>query len=77
MKVADLLKINRFSFEMMSKLDIKHKDWKFLELYQDYECLRQAKEKYSYIMAVLAEKYRISESTVKRVIKRLSREVIF
>ena len=37
--------------------------------------MRKNSEKFRYIIAYLAEKYNTSESTIKRVVKRLSREV--
>ena len=77
MNAAELLKINKFLMEMMSKVGIKHTDWRFLEMYDEYLCMRKARDKYAYIIAVLSEKYKVSESTIKRLIKRLSREVIF
>lgn len=63
--------------EMMSKCGIKVEDWKHLKMYEEYLDMRKKCEKFRYIMAYLAEKYKISESTVKRIVKRLSEEVMF
>lgn len=62
---------------MMSKHDIKLNDWKHLQMFEEYCVLREEREKFRYIIAMLAEKYKVSESTVKRVVKRLAKEVIF
>lgn len=75
MTAAELVKINSISMELMSKYDIKQNDWQFIEMYDKYRSLREQGEKYCYIVASLAEKYHISESSVKRLIKRFSREV--
>ena len=75
MKVIELVKINRKPMELMSKCDIKQSDYQYIELFDEYKRLRDNKEKYWYIIASLAERYQISESSVKRLIKRLSREV--
>ena len=76
MKVIELVKINRKPMEMMSKCDIKHSDYQYIDLYDEYHKLRNNNEKYWYVIAILAKKYHISESSVKRLIKRLSAEVI-
>ena len=60
----------------MSKHDIKPNDWKHIEMFEEYLDMRRNKDKFRYIMAYLSEKYKISESTVKRIIKRLSEEVM-
>lgn len=61
---------------MMSKYGIKTEDWKHVEMFEEYLDMRRNCEKFRYIMAHLAEKYRMSESSIKRIIKRLSGEVI-
>lgn len=45
-------------------------------MYEEYLSLRQDRLKTTHIIAHLAEKYFVSESTVKRVIKRFSKRVI-
>lgn len=76
MKIVELIKISTESLKMMSKHDIKLNDWKHVEMFEEYLDMRSRCEKFRYIMAYLAEKYRMSESSVKRIVKRLSREVM-
>ena len=76
MKVIELVKISIETLKMMSKHDIKLNDWKYIEMFEEYLDMRSNKDKFRYIMAYLAEKYKISESTVKRIVKRLSEEVM-
>lgn len=76
MKIAELVKISMETLKMMSKVGIKTDDWRHIEMFEEYLDMRKNCEKFRYIMAYLAEKYRISESTVKRIVKRLSGEVI-
>ena len=76
MKVVELVKISIETLKMMSKHDIKLNDWKHIEMFEEYLDMRRNREKFRYIMAYLAEKYKISESTVKRIVKRLSEEVM-
>lgn len=76
MKIAELMKISMEMLKMMSKCGIKTDDWRHLEMLDEYHSMRENCEKFRYIMAYLSEKYRMSESTVKRIIKRLSGDVI-
>lgn len=76
MKGVDLIKINKVGMELMSKIGLKTDDHQYLELYDTYLDMRRVGEKVAYIIAHLAEAYHISESSVKRIIRRLSREVI-
>ena len=75
MKVVELVKISMEALKMMSNSGIKTEDWRHIEMYEEYEDMRKNCEKFRYIIAYLAEKYKTSESTIKRVVKRLSREV--
>ena len=76
MKGVDLIKINRVGMELMSKIDLRTSDYQYLELYETYLAMRAQSEKVAYIIAHLANLYHISESSVKRIVRRLSREVI-
>lgn len=75
MKVVELVKISRFALEMMSKYDIKLNDWQYVKMYEEYTNMRHDREEFRYIIAHLSEKYHVSESSVKRIVRRLSREV--
>lgn len=75
MKVVELVKISKDVLKMGSKSDLRVKDWQHLEMYEEYCLMRTASEKFRYVIAYLAEKYRVSESTVKRVVRRFSKEV--
>ena len=61
---------------MMSKFGLSVEDVRHIPMYEEYLSLRQDRLKTTHIIAHLAEKYYVSESTVKRVIKRLSNRVI-
>ena len=49
-------------------------DTEYINLYADYHKLKENGEKVSYIVAVLADRYDISERTVYNLIKRFSSE---
>ena len=77
MKIVELVKISTETLKMMSNSGIKTGDWKHVAMFEEFQMMRLNKDKLRYIMAYLAEKYKISESSVKRIVKRLSEEVIF
>lgn len=76
MKVVELIKISKETLKMLSKSDIRIGDWQHVKMYEEYLSMRLNREKFRYIMAHLAEKYKLSESSVKRILKRLSGEVM-
>lgn len=75
MKAARILLIGCELLKMMSICDLRIDDYKYLELYSEYVKARNNKVKYSAIIYDLAEKYGISESSVKRIIRRFEREI--
>ena len=76
MRGVELVKISIETLKMMSNSGIRTGDWQHVKMYEEYLDMRSKCEKFRYIMAYLAEKYRLSESSVKRIVKRLSSEVM-
>lgn len=77
MKIVELIKISTETLKMMSNSGIRTDDWKHIQMFEEFQAMRLKKDKFRYILAFLSEKYKISESSVKRIVKRLSSEVIF
>lgn len=75
MKSVEFLKIAREMLKLMSANDLRREDYKHIELYDDYTHLRGEGEKVEYILSVLSSRYKLSESTIKRIVRRFSREV--
>ena len=75
MEIIEILKIGSELLKLMSEFDLRRDDYKYIELYNDYARMRGEGEKVDYILCLLSSKYKLSESTIKRVVKRLSREV--
>lgn len=71
MKVIEILKLNRELLKICRDVGIRLDDVQYIELYNDYNRLLAAGEKVSYIVAVLAERYAVSERKVYALIKRL------
>lgn len=75
MKIYELLQFNKELLKRLCFAGIKPDDYKYADLFADYELLSQEGEKKTYIVACLADKYNISERQVYAVIGRLSQEL--
>ena len=75
MKVVEFLKIGRELLKVMSSLGLRRDDYQHIELYEEYVIMRAEGEKVDYILRYLSERYKLSESTIKRIVRRFSREV--
>ncbi len=70
-----LLKINLNQVKTMSKCGLSVDDVRYVPMYEEYLSLRREGVSKERIYQYLGNRYFVSESTVKRVIKRLSRRV--
>ena len=61
--------------KLMSDYDIRCADYKYIGLCEEYVRMRNNGDKVEYILRYLSERYKLSESTIKRVVRRLSQEV--
>jgi hypothetical protein len=77
MKVVEILKLSRNFLEVLHKSCIKVEDCKFIELFEEYTRMMECGAKSSYVVAVLAEKYKICERKVYYIIKRLGKDCKF
>lgn len=75
MKIVEFLDICSGLLKFLCENGLKANDYKHLDLYKEYSCMRKDKMKLDYILAILSERYSLSQSTIKRIIKRLSKEV--
>lgn len=74
MKIIEIVKINRELLKNLHAAGVRMEDEQFVDLYTDYTAMHQRGEKVSYIVAVLADRYDISERTVYSLVKRFSSE---
>lgn len=70
MKVYELLALNRELIERMCAAGVRLDDVRYVGLYRDYLRMKGAGGKVSYIVAVLAERYGVSERKVYSILKR-------
>lgn len=75
MKAIEFLKIGRELLKTMSNCDLRLDDFKHIELYEEYARMRSEGEKVDYVLYFLSRKYKVSESTIKRIVRRFSNEV--
>ena len=74
MTIYEALKFNREVLEKLRKAGVRLDDCAYLDLYSDYEAMRLMGEKVSYIVAVLADRYGVSERKVFYLIKHFQSE---
>lgn len=70
MKVIEILNFNRELLKRLQAVGIRLEDARYIDLYEDYTRLLEYGEKVSYAVAVLSEKYSVSERKVYALVKR-------
>ena len=70
-----LLKLNLNQVETMSKCGLSVDDVRYVPMYEEYLSLRREGVPKERIYQHFKSRYQISESTVKRVVRRLSQRV--
>ncbi len=70
-----LLKLNLNQVNIMSKCGLSVDDAKHIPMYEEYLSLLRESVPKERIYQHFRKKYHVSESTIKRVVKRLSRQV--
>jgi len=75
MLAIELLKISREILKSLSEVDVRLDDYRHIGMYNEYRELAEQGLKKEYIRRVLAEKYKVSESTVFRVVSRLEKHI--
>lgn len=71
MKIAEILFLCADFMKILHKYGVRMDDYKYVELYKDYCNMRLCGDKTSYIVAVLADHYKICERQVYKVLKKL------
>ena len=74
MKVIEILNLSRKTLEILQKACIKIGDVQYVDLFNDYEAMARCGTKKAYVIAVLAEKYGISERQAYYLIKRFGKD---
>ena len=74
MTVFDILNLYQTPFRLMLKSGIHIEDVNYIDLYKDYSRMIAHGDKVTYVVAVLADKYQVSERKVYTLLKRLSHD---
>ncbi len=69
MTIFEVLKFNRELLERLHRIGVRLEDTAYIDLFVDFNNMVGAGEKVSYVVAVLADKYSISERKVYSLIK--------
>ena len=76
-EVIEILNFNRELLKRLLAAGIRLEDARYIDLYADYTRLLDRGEKVSYVVAVLSEKYSVSERKVYSLVKRFRSECNF
>lgn len=70
MKVIEIINFNRELLKKLQEAGVRLEDVQYVELYSEYMYRTSQGEKVSYVVAVLSEKYSVSERTIYALVKR-------
>lgn len=74
MKVYEVMRLNEKTLEILQKSCIRIDDVRYMQMYTDYERMKAAGGKMSYIISALVESYHVSERQVYYVVKKFSQD---
>ncbi len=75
MKATELLKIGSSLLSIMSENNIMRDDYKYLNAYESFLNMRNNRVKYRSAIKMLSSELNISERTLERIFKRLSKNI--
>lgn len=70
MRIADFIRLHKEIMNLLSNHDVKMDDFKYIEMFEDYDSMVREGNKISYIVSYLSDKYSLSEASVYRVLKK-------
>lgn len=71
----DLIRLNHSLCKVMVENNIDVKDIQYLPMIEEYRQMKKAHHKVGYIICYLAEKYKMSERGVYKVLGRLNKRI--
>lgn len=74
MTIFEILNFNKELLRRLSEIGVKVNDYKYVDIYIDYHIMSKGGDKKTYIVAKLAEKYKMSERKVYSIISRLGND---
>lgn len=76
MTVYEFLKVNETFLKYVTECLPSLQLISYLELYNDYLELQKRGEKVSYIVAILADKYKVTERLIYKITKQFKQRII-
>ncbi|QFQ13063.1 hypothetical protein C7Y71_008535 [Pseudoprevotella muciniphila] len=70
MTLFEILNFQKESIDRLISVGFKPSDCRYVELYADYMKMQRQGEKMTYIVALLSDKYKVSERKVYNIIKK-------
>lgn len=74
MTVFEILKFNRELIKRLVRIGFKPDDCRYIDLYDEYERMKESGDKVTYIVMHLSAKYGVCERKVYGIIKRFGRD---
>lgn len=74
MKVYEVMRLSEKVLKILQSSCIHIEDVRYLQMYSDYQIMKEAGGKMSYIVATLVDTYQISERQVYYLVKKLSQD---
>ena len=77
MKIYELVNFNRELLERIHAAGIRPDDYKYADLYAEYQRLVASGEKVTYAVAALSARYGVSERQVYNLLDKFNREITY
>ncbi len=77
MKIYELVNFNRELLERIHHAGIRPDDYRYADLYAEYQRLVGSGEKVTYIVSVLSTRYNVSERQVYNLLDKFNREITY
>ncbi len=74
MKIYEILSFNKEILDRFERIGVRPEDCRYLDLYNDYLKMKADREKMTYIVAVLSDRYAVSERKVYTLIARFGKD---
>jgi hypothetical protein len=74
MTIFEILSFNKELLQKINAIGFKTEDCRFIDLYSEYEQMRNNGDKTTWIVAVLADKYKVSVRKVYTIVKTFKKD---
>lgn len=75
MKAIDILTLAEGIITTLDRNAIKTADVRYVQMYRDWQRMREEGHKWDWIMYWLGKEYDLSEASVWRILKRMDKEI--